>query len=490
MDLEEAVERIGAGSAIILVGVALGSILEYGVKVLLARILGPDSYGVFVQGLAVVQVVAVVAVVGLHRSLPRFLSYYAGRDEEERQSDAVVTAFVVAAVGGAAGTAVMAGTAADIAALFREPLLGDVLTLMAMAVLPLSLFYVGVGTLRGLQDARHKVLVADVLLPVVEIGLILAAARYGFGLSGMVVAYIGAVAVAALATFLAVRRLDGSLFRSRTLMPRQLLLFSWPLIIVSVMTVVNKWIDVLMLGWLVESAQVGVYEVALAVSGLMLVFLSSVNYMFMPVISELTGAVDRGRIREVYGTVARWLILLTLPLVVGFLLFPAQVLTLLFGAEYVGGTVALRILTLGYFYWVAVGPAGMVLIALDMTERFMVAMVALGVVDVVLNLLLIPRYGLAGAAVAMTAGMVVANTILLAYVRGALDGIPHTVGSLRPFLAMLPAAAGAAAVTVAVAPGPLGSVVLGAALTATYLLIARRVGAVTADDVDMVRNRL
>ncbi len=486
MDAEDAIRRIGTGSLVIMLGFATGSVLEYVVKIIIARWLGPGEYGVFVQGLAVVQVAAVVAIVGLHRAMPRFISYERGREKMGAVGAAVRTGTAVVAVGGVVTAAALYLAAPVLAtAVFQEPGLVRVLRVLAVGVLPLSAFYFAVSLLRGHQDARHKVLVADVLLPAVEAGLLVVFLGYGLGLDGILAAYILAVTVAAVATILAVRRVvGGPVLAGDGFIPRRLLLFSWPLMAVSIIVVVDKWIDVLMLGWLMDAPAVGVYEVAMAVAGTLVVFLSGLNYMFMPVLSELLGSGRGGAAGGVYRTATRWVVTASLPLLVGFLVFPGQVLALLFGEGYVGGRVVLSILAVGYFYWCAVGPAGMTLVAAGKPAGFLAGMAVLGVVDVAGNLLLIPRFGTVGAAVAMTAGMVAGNTVLLVLARREVDAPLPGMDILGPVGAMAPLALVAAVVAGIVHPGPLLALGMGAVLTVAYVGLCVVTGAIPREEVD------
>ncbi len=438
----DALQRIGAGSLWIGAGFVAGSVLEYGVKVVLARFLGPESYGVFTQGLAVAQVTAVIALLGLHRGMPRFVSYYKGLDAPGHVAAAIRTSFLLGTGGGIVASIGLFAAAPVIATVFEEPALVGPLRLFAAAILPLGLYYLTIAVLRGRQNARDKVLLSDVGLPVVEIVLLAVLLSLGYGVTGAVTAYLLAVIAAAGVGLLLARRAISQPIRSAGFVPRELVTFCWPLLVVSIALVINKWIDVLMLGWLTESADVGVYEVSLSIAGFTNIFLVSVNYMFMPVASELW-AEDRGdAIKDTYRTTTRWVVTGLLPLVTILLLYPGELLQLLFGSAYAAGATAMSVLTVGYGFGTAVGPAGMALIAVDRTKRFMTAMIILGLADILLNLLLIPRYGIVGAAIGMTAGVIVANLLLLVFLRRNLGFQPYS----RAYLPAVGAAIGASSI--------------------------------------------
>lgn len=490
MEFEDALDRIGGATLVIGAGFVIGSVLEYGVKAVLARYLGPGVYGVFVQGVAVIEILAVIGLLGLHRGLPRFMSYYQGRGDEEAVEDSIATATAIAVGGGVVVSMVVYLSAPFISALFSEPALEGVLRLFAFAVLPLALFYLSIGFIRGVQNARYKVYVTDVILPLAQLGLILLLFWWGFGVEGAVYAYIIAVS---LATVVAVRYLRALTeytlgdVRARAV---ELVRFSWPLMVVSVVLAVNRWVDVLMLGWLTESASVGIYEVAMAVAGFSNVILLSLNYMYMPVVSELFSSKGRAVVGETFLTTTRWVYMLSLPVLAGFIVFPDAVLTLLFGEAYAVGAAALIILAFGHLFSMAIGPAGTTLMAVGLSTRFMIGMLVLGIVDIVLNLVLIPAYGIVGAAVAMSTGTILANLVMVVFVYRSVNVQPFTRAMLRPSVAILGAAAPMWVAVQTYSPSVPVSVAMGVVMVAVYAALVYRLGGIREEDVAVLRRLL
>lgn len=492
MDGDDALTRIGIGSAAIITGFAVGSVIQYLVKVVLARFLGPESYGVFILGFAVLQAAAMFALVGLHRSIPRFLSYYRGEGEESLMREAAATALYIVVPISLAVTAALYLSAPWLSiAAFSEPALVRPLRMLSLTILPLALFYLVIGFIRGLQNTRYKIYLDDLLLPGLDLLFILAFFAAGYGLMGAVYAYMAALAVTVVAGFRFYRRLSDDGFAGADgEMARRLMVFTWPLFVISLLVMASKWIDVLMMGWLLDSVQVGVYEVAFALAGLLSLFLSSLNYMFMPVISELYGRGRIGEILDIYRTSARWIFTLVLPLVAGMVIFPREILVILFGTSYAPGATALAILAVGYFYHVAIGPAGMVLLSLGRTRRFMAGMLVLALVDIGLNLALIPRYGMAGAAVAMTVALVAGNTILLAFAAREVGGYPYGRGHLVPAAGVLLAGGAILGLKHLVSPGLAGSVALGVVLVLVYAAVLYLGGGVQEEDRKMLAELL
>lgn len=226
MDGEDALEKITVGSAVILLGYVTGASLEYLVKVVLARFLGPDSYGVFVQGLAVVQVAAVVALFGLHYSLPRFMSYYRGKGDEGMIRGSIATSVYIVIPSSIVAAVVLYVSAGWLSVtVFSEPALVQPLHVFSLSIVPLALFYLTIAFMRGMQNARYKVYIDDVVLPVTELLLILVFITLGYGIMGAVYAYLLALVVTVAAGFHFYRKMSDMKLSGSRLIPGELIRF-------------------------------------------------------------------------------------------------------------------------------------------------------------------------------------------------------------------------------------------------------------------------
>lgn len=492
MDEQDALAKIGIGSTVIVSGFVVGAFLEYLVKVVLARFLGPESYGVFVQGYAVSSAAAILALFGFQQSIPRFMSYYRGKERESMIEKSTATALYMAIPFLLLFSGLIYFSAGWLSfSVFNEPSLVQVLELFSLTILPLGLFYLAIAFMRGMQNAKHKIVIDDLLMPGVELLLVVGFFIAGYGLFGAIYAYVTALAITVVVGYYLCRRIsDQGLFSSSGFMTRKMLSFSWPLFLISVLLITNKWSDVLMLGWLMESLQVGVYEVSFAVAGVLGFVLSSLNYMFMPVVSELYGKDSISEIRRVYSTSTRWIFMLVLPILAGMLIFPKEILLLLFGSDYTTGAISLSILAVGFFYHVAVGPAGDILLSAGKTARFMAVTAVITGIDLLLNFLLIPRYGMEGAAVATTIGFIVGNTVYLWLIKQELGELPFNSEYLNPIVGIVLASGIIYGTKLVFSPGLLASVLLGAVLTLLYVLFLFVSGGIQEEDWEMFREIL
>jgi len=181
---------------------------------------------------------------------------------------------------------------------------------------------------------------------------------------------------------------------------KELFAFSFPLLFAGIAGLIMGWTDTLMLGYFSSSADVGIYNVALPTAQLIRAIPGALGVIFFPVISELYARNKIEDLRRTYSAVTKWMLALIWPAFLLVLLFPEQIIKILFGAEYIAGATALSILVAGFVIGSVVGPASQTLQTYGRTKTVMMTSYIGAAINFLLNLFLIPIYGVNGAAIA------------------------------------------------------------------------------------------
>jgi O-antigen/teichoic acid export membrane protein len=233
----------------------------------------------------------------------------------------------------------------------------------------------------------------------------------GFSATGAVVGQIGAFVIAGvLALFFAWRRLP-SFDVQAVPMYKTVLVFSVPLIAVQGMSVAVSQVDIYFLGYFMNSTIVGNYNIVLQLSNLFYPIVTSLGFLLPPVLARLQADGKTQEMIRTYQLLTKWIIIIAMPLLVVFIFAPAQVIELLFGERYTAGTTALRILAIGNFISVCTGNNAGALISLGRNRIVAGFVFAQLILNGVLDLALIPEFGMSGAALA-TAVSIVFNNVL------------------------------------------------------------------------------
>jgi O-antigen/teichoic acid export membrane protein len=126
------------------------------------------------------------------------------------------------------------------------------------------------------------------------------------------------------------------------------------------------------------------------------------------------------------------MVVAAVPLFVALFGFPKPVIGLAFGDAYSDGATALRILVVGNFFAILFGLNARSLVGLGANRVVNYVLVAQTAVNVALNYLLVPTYGIAGAAVASTIAVVVSDVVGSAVLYDRFGVHPFTRTTFRP----------------------------------------------------------
>lgn len=196
-------------------------------------------------------------------------------------------------------------------------------------------------------------------------------------------------------------------------------------------------LDQVMLEFLYSTASVGLYSAAVRLIGIAQVPATIAYGAFFPALAAAHG--DPERMRTTGRMMARVLLAVGLPIAIAGPWLAGGALTFAFGAPYAAAAPALAVLLVNVGVVYVNMAVGTPLMAWDLQKPYMWAILAGAVANVALNFLLIPPYGLVGAAVATLAAESTVCVGLSGLYFRATGELP-----LKPVLAALPVAAAAA----------------------------------------------
>jgi O-antigen/teichoic acid export membrane protein len=200
---------------------------------------------------------------------------------------------------------------------------------------------------------------------------------------------------------------------------RELIKTASPMMFSGLMMYLLNWTDVIILGIMTDEKQVGIYNVAFKVGNVGLLVIISVSTIMMPRMAELYGQGDIAGLKKLVHTSTRLVSLLSIPITLFFLIFGSFVLSF-FNAEAVQGTTALSIVALGVLASALAGNVDQILNMSNNATIFRNITIACFVINLVLNVVLIPVYGINGSAAASLVTNVLINIICIIYIKKKL----------------------------------------------------------------------
>lgn len=403
-EIQSALESIGRSAALIFAATLLSQGLGFLTRVVMARYLPVDGYGNVVIGLSILNLAGIAALVGMPATLSRYLPR---KENVKEKNKTVATAFQIVGVFSlalAVGLYLLAEPVARY--VFGNTDLIWIIRIFAGVIPFYAVFRLCLGGFRGYETTMPRVVTQNILRPGFQLVGIVLFVSIGLGTDGIAIAYgLGfiLVAVIALALFYWTSEFSMGELLSRQSMTkyRKLLAFSVPLAASGATMIIAKQSDLILLGIFLPSDRVGTYEVAFRMAMFSYVlFTPAVGYLFQPIISRFDANDQYEKIDALYTVATRWIVLGSFPAIVLFILFPEQTISLFFGAEYVGGGLALQILVVGFTVALIPGLTANFLTSVGKSKVVFYVSTAAMIINIIGNIVLIPLYGILGAAVA------------------------------------------------------------------------------------------
>lgn len=421
-DLREGLSTVTRGTIFVIVSTVCLVLFNFLSRVLLVR--SQANWGAFSFDLALAAVLSSFGTLGLPSAIARSLPY-ASSDAERRTL--VRASFWVAVASAAALATLLWAIAEPVGRFLGNPAVGLGLQFFSIAVGASIVGSLIASIFQGYSDVAPNALFLQIVNP----GLFLAFLGIAYAVPTIGVTYRSALASYALANALtlaglalyAVRRLPRHL-SAGPLAPEasgRLFRFAAPLFVAGAMVSLAGFGDTLILG-VYHNGEVAIYTASLTLARLLQIGISAASYIFLPVAARFLRRGNPRAIRLTYGTITKWMALLSMPLFFLFVLLPQRSLGLVYGGGYTAIVLPLQLAVTGAFGATLLGPGATTQIAYGRVRLLAYNSVAAGVADITIALALVPTYGYVGAAVAWGAANVLYAGLCLAEL-ASVDGI-------------------------------------------------------------------
>lgn len=393
-------------------------------QIVLARWMGASEYGLYVSAWTCVLVVGGISHLGFNVAMMRLApQYHANEDYAAFRGLLNGGRFIAIA-----SAAVIAGLGLAGLWIANSESSGALAVPMALALLCLPLYALtdvqdGLGRGQGWTiEAIGPPYIARPLVLLILVGLVSMLGYAANAVTGMTIALAATLAAAVLQTILLERRVEKSVPAS---IPSydfsKWLKISLPLLAGGICDLVIQNADVLMLNLFRPSSEIGIYYAAAKTAGLALFVHYAVGSAYAGRIAAAHALGDSARVKELVGNAVRWTFIPSAAVTVGILLVGYPVLAG-FGEGFTDAYPLMFILAIGILAKSATGPADTILNMLGHQRASALSIALAATLCITLNLILIPLWSVAGAAIA-TASAVTAASAFNWYAARRLEGL-------------------------------------------------------------------
>lgn len=382
-----------------------GRSLRAFVIVYAARLLGAEGWGIFSYALTFVAFITIFADMGISYTVAREVSK---TKDVLRRSEILSTAFWLKTALLAVGVFVVIFIAPRFTVIQAAK---NLLPITSLVLIFDTLRDFGFSVIRGLEKME------------LETGLFmltnLAIVAFGFAflyfsptVLSFTLSYVAGASVGAIATLFVVKKFIAGLFSkfSRRLI-KQILTSTWPFAISGILGLFMLNADIIILGWLRSAEEVGFYSAANRIIQLLYILPTILAVSILPTFSRLASQ-DNKKMRLFIERTMTLLLLTALPMASGGIILGKEIMTLVFGVNYAPGAASFQILmaTLAIDFSALI--LSYAIFSYDRRSNLVVYSAIGGVTNVVLDLLLIPKFGITGSAWATFAAQLLSNIYL------------------------------------------------------------------------------
>ena len=391
-------------------------------SVVLARGLGPDRYGDYSYLMWLLGLGVLITNLGLDSMVSKYISESLARDKAKEAQGIVQLAIY------ARGTATVLVSlcifllSSPLARALRVPDERLYFALMVIVLLPTGITILLRAILAGFQQFKYNAYITLATIPL-RAGLAMILVLLGYGVLELLSLelLIGIISLVL-----------GAHYVDRFISLRRLIL--WPRLDRETVGTVSRYAlavtvilfidfvlwqksEVFFLKLYRSSAEVGFYNLVFNLSSAAMGLLPAVfGQVLMPAISEQFGRSDMDNVSRLYTRSARYLMLLAFPIAAGGIALARPVVTLVYGMDYASMVAPLRVLLISAGLGAPLAAAAGVIYGVNEPTFIIKKGLFLVPINIALNLWLVPRHGVLGAALGHTVTQLVSSPISIWFI--------------------------------------------------------------------------
>nr|QNO41775.1 lipid II flippase MurJ [Methanosarcinales archaeon ANME-2c ERB4]QNO42752.1 lipid II flippase MurJ [Methanosarcinales archaeon ANME-2c ERB4] len=377
-------------------------------SVILGRFLGAAAFGLFTMTLTIYTIASLVGGIGIPTAIVKYVAEF--KEEKEKLDIFVSCGVVNSIVFGAIIGSILFALSGVLASAFSMPELTDLIKIIAFALPFLVVNNTLLGLLNGLREMKSysfRTVIRSVLL----IGFTILLIHLGLGIEGAVLALLlSEVGTLFLLIYIS-RNFFCFVIQDYVKTTKEVVKFGSQLFLANAIWMANTNADKLLIGYFLMDKDVGIYTIALAIASGLLMIPGAIGTITYPAISEYNSTGQYEAIETLINKSMKYSLVILSILGISIIVFSTDIILFLLTPEFLPAVTPLTILIFGMVFFGAWGAVGSAFSGVGRADiAWKICSVDL-FVGLTLDLLLIPSFGICGAAIG-TAGSLLTEVIL------------------------------------------------------------------------------
>jgi O-antigen/teichoic acid export membrane protein len=360
--------------------------------VIIARVLGPSTYGVFTIAIAIATFFAAFGDLGVGTSFSKFVGQYAAKNDKDSIEKIFSNGYAIMLITGIFFTLLIFGLSNIIA----HYVLGSVsyayvIQIASFVILLTMIFSASYYAIIGFGKGKYLTLIIAIQYTIQALASILFVLM-GLGaiapLLGIILGYIAGLIIAAYVLY---GKMGLRLRKPDLKSMRELLGFSTPISVYNGLRALINNLSPIILGLFATTVIVGNYGVALKTVNILWLIIDALSLSILPMFAS-TFAIKKlsKQISKFYNNSIALTFMVMVPVLFYIAVLSKQFSYTAFSAKYLLAPLYLSIISIGILLWVIATYTVMLLIAANKTRKLMKYSMAIAIMEIILMLLLVP----------------------------------------------------------------------------------------------------
>lgn len=394
----------------------IGSLLGYVFLILVTRNSGAEVWGVFALCMAILHITSIFSRMGIDIAVLKFISSF--KEDIVKAKAIYLKGLKLVFPISVFFTIVLYFLSGFIAeTIFNKNQLTFYIQLIAFAIIPFTIIYLNAQVFRGLKMISHFAFFQHV-------SKFLLAIIFFVGISffseihvqeNIFYAFIASLYCVMILSVILLKKEDVSETGLSPISSKDLLKTAFPMMLSTSVLLIMSWADSIIIGIFKTETEVGIYNVSIKLAMISGIALGAVNSIAAPKLSQ---AYNNGKTEEFKSIVKQSTNIIffsSFPILLFLIVFPEFLLSF-FGAEFIVGKMTIYILLIGQITNAFSGSVGVIMQMTGKEKLFQNLLILALFLNIGLNLLLIPNYGIEGAAIASSASIIFWNLTSVVYI--------------------------------------------------------------------------
>ncbi len=431
-DIDDSLKIIAKTSVFIFVTVLFSKVLFYFYRIVIARNFGPAVYGTFSLASIVFLFAVSISSFGFFEGLLRFIPFYRGTKKINNIRYIFRFSVLILTLSSIFFSLILFFSSEFISInLFHEPNLIIFLKILSIAMPFYMIGSVFLCLIRGFEKIKVHSFISEFFQTLIKLVSLLLLIFFGVKANSVALSYLIGILTVFFVAYLYCRYKLPEIFKSYILKEKikkqiksKFFLYSIPLIFSNILFDLFAYTDSSVIGFFKGSSDVGIYNAAFPIASLMVFVPSLFLQILFPMVIREFSEKKIEVMRELSKQIQKWILIINLPFFSLMFLFSGAFINILFGEQYMAAEQALKILSVGFLFCSMTQISENLILVIGKSKISLIDIIILSVFNFVLNILLIPKYGINGAAFSTTISYILLNIILFFQVKYYINIVP------------------------------------------------------------------